>query len=280
VYPEDNPEEIWLQAAFYASECISEIEGRLTTRTDKGFNTDYQQLELSVTPSIKEPANPYQDILLEIVQNNMTQSSHHINRPLRIDGDRVVYAHHPDLIFPAGNEYRRFETVRSDYPGMHVDSITRDGRQTMVWLTPDEERADKEYVFDRTQHGRYKIDEYNSTDPNLSADYLVTRFTLDIPEQPGMEIFVDGEFTRSNDSAFGRMVYDRNRGAYIADIPLKQGSYNYRYVVRTENGAVDASPIEGDKYETGNEYLVLMYIRRPGWRADRLTGWKLIDGPN
>ncbi|MDE5875402.1 MAG: DUF5103 domain-containing protein, partial [Muribaculaceae bacterium] len=166
VYPEDNPEEIWLQAAFYVSECISEIEGRLTTRTDKGFNTDYQQLELSVTPSIKEPANPYQDILLEIVQNNMTQSSHHINRPLRIEGDRVVYAHHPDLIFPAGNEYRRFETVRSDYPGMHVDSITRDGRQTMVWLTPDEERADKEYVFDRTQHGRYKIDEYNSTDPN------------------------------------------------------------------------------------------------------------------
>lgn len=280
VYPEDSPDDVWLQAAFYVSECVSEIDGILTTRTDKGFNSSYQQLEISVIPGIKETANPYHDFLLEIVQNNVTQSAHQLTQPLRINGDRVVYAHHPELIFPAGNEYRRFETVRADYPGMHVDSVTRNGRQTMVWLTPDDERAGKEYVFDRTQHGRYKIDEYNSTDPNLSADYLITRFTLDIPEYPGMEIFVDGEFSRSNPPDFGRMVYDRHRGVYMADIPLKQGSYNYRYVMKPENGPSDASMIEGDKYETQNEYLVLLYLRLPGGRTDRLTGWKMIVGPS
>ena len=59
---------------------------------------------------------------------------------------------------------------------------------------------------------------------------------------------------------------------------LKQGSYNYRYGARLHKG--DTTPnfslIEGDHYETRNEYTVDVYHRAPGSRYDRLIGSAII----
>ncbi len=67
------------------------------------------------------------------------------------------------------------------------------------------------------------------------------------------------------------MRYDDVRQCYVAEIPLKQGSYNYQYVV-DRGGVYTPAPIDGDKYETRNEYLVKVYLRQPGSRGDRLVG--------
>ncbi|MDE6165655.1 MAG: DUF5103 domain-containing protein, partial [Muribaculaceae bacterium] len=57
----------------------------------------------------------------------------------------------------------------------------------------------------------------------------------------------------------------------IKTLLLKQGMYNFQYV--TTSGA---NPIEGDHYETGNEYLCLLYYCPPGARYDRLIGSTVI----
>ena len=44
-------------------------------------------------------------------------------RSLRMSGTTAIFAHNPALIFEAGNEYRRFETVTDHYPGMGVERI-------------------------------------------------------------------------------------------------------------------------------------------------------------
>ncbi|MDE6101082.1 MAG: DUF5103 domain-containing protein, partial [Paramuribaculum sp.] len=53
----------------------------------------------------------------------------------------------------------------------------------------------------------------------------------------------------------------------------KQGAYNYQYlaVPRGASTRGSTSVVEGDRYQTANEYLVKVYFRQPGSRYDRLV---------
>ncbi len=68
------------------------------------------------------------------------------------------------------------------------------------------------------------------------------------------------------------MHNDYDKGAYLLEMPLKQGSYNYRYVAIPRKGLrkPDPSVIEGNKHETRNEYRVQVWYRPIGGRYDRL----------
>ena len=50
---------------------------------------------------------------------------------------------------------------------------------------------------------------------------------------------------------------------------LKQGYYNYYYDTPDDS-------VEGNFYQTQNEYLILVYARPIGSRYDSLVGWKVV----
>ncbi|MCH5226197.1 MAG: DUF5103 domain-containing protein [Muribaculaceae bacterium] len=278
VYPEHDPDEIILQARFAVSEGITPVNAGLTTRTDKGFNSEFQQLFFNADLSALPNVNPYQDLIITITQNNRPETVRVLKHPMRVTDKKAVFEHSPELIFEAGNEYRRFETVRTDYPGMHIDKVDFQNGMWNAWLQQDSSRKHRQYVYDNTQHGRFKIDDYNSTDPDLGADYVLVHFSLDPGERQYGEIYLDGDFTNHTYTESNLMRYDWNDGLYHASIPLKQGSYNYQYVVKTDKEKVPLpASIEGNKYETNNEYLIQVFLRTPGSRADRLIGSTLLS---
>lgn len=278
VFPESDPNDTWLQVRFSVSEELSLIKAGVTTRTDKGANSEYQQLFFSVDTGSIPNFNPYQDMGVIITQNNRPETARAVTHPMRVQGNTVVFEHDPNLIFEAGNEYRRFETVRTDYPGMHIEAVDFVDNIWNAWLQQDSSRRYREYNYDSTQHGRFKIDEYNSSDPNLGADYVLVHFTLDPGERQYGKIYLDGDFTNHQFDDSNLMKYDWNDGLYHASIPLKQGSYNYQYVVIPDKGGVPSSKfIEGNKYETQNEYLIQVFVNTPGSRADRLIGTATIQ---
>lgn len=274
VFFRDEPERPILQARFYVSEQAVRIDGHASGRTDKGINTDFQQLAISIDPGSFNLSNPFTDVSLRVTQNDSPETERLLPVPSRLDGRTLIYEHLPNLIFNAGNEFRRFETVRVNYPGMNVDSMRYGGSNYHAFLAPDRVRAGRSYRYDETQKGRFLIREYNSTDSDLGADYVTVHFTLDAPEMIGADVYVDGEMTHHVLDESTRMRYDVNERLYRLQMPLKQGSYNYRYVVvpRSTGSFSNATstPIEGDYAETSNEYPVRMYYRPPGSRADRL----------
>lgn len=286
VYDEDDPDKVLLQARFRVSEDIYRVSGRADGRTDRGFNTEWQQLKVALDRMTDEDMNPYTDIMLEIVQNGRPDTSRFILHPQRLESGRSIYEYFNELIFPAGNEYRRFETVRTDYPGMRIETTGFEEPMYHAWIMTDEERAGRSYTYDSTQRGRYKLDEYNATDPDLGADYVMTHFTLDYPRIMDGDIFVEGDLALRGYTDVNKMKFDPETNLYTLEMPLKQGSYNYQYVVRRKaeldegnniggnisGVAADNSLIEGNHYETINEYNLYVYLRRPGSRADRLLG--------
>lgn len=272
VFHRDSPEEVLAEARFSVSEGSLRVEASKSSTTDRGINTEWQQLELSLHPTDVVIDDPYSNLEVILSQNGMESSLRSLSMPSRIDGNAIIYSHRPELIFKAGNEFRRFETVSVQTDGMNVDSLRFLGKNYHAWLHPDYERASRQYSYDRTQQGRFLIREANSTDSDLGADYLTVHFLLSTPEVVNADVYVEGELTdwRPRDDA--KMHYDYARKAYLLEMPLKQGSYNYRYtaVGRQGNRKADPSVIEGDKFETRNEYRIQVWYRPIGGRAPRL----------
>ncbi|MCM1291893.1 MAG: DUF5103 domain-containing protein [Prevotella sp.] len=282
VYREGEPDDVVLQARFKVSEEAILISGEASAITDRGVNTDVQQLSFAVSsPSIKI-RDPFTELIAIVEQNNDPSTSRIVQHPMRLKGNDIIYEHLPELIFPAGNEFRRFETVRADYPGMNIDSVGYQDPMWQAWLTFDYPRDDKQYIYDQTQNGRYMVREYNSTDSDLGADYIMTHFTLDTSKYPNADVYVQGDFSNWLLNPKYKMEYDGDKTRYYLSLPLKQGSYNYRYILLPLGTTIPPAKnrIEGDKYETANEYSVSVYYRTPGSRADRLLGTARIVKTN
>lgn len=270
VYNPDYPDDVILQTRFQVTENSGRAAGEVTSRTDKGHNTIWQQVSFMLDTEGLGRVEPFQDLTVTVEQNNREATRQTVKAPLRTSGNKIYYEHLQDLIFPASNEYRRFESTSNSFPGLHVDSLRYMGSNYHVWLKPDQERAFRQYSYDQTQHGRFIVHEYNSTDSDVGADYITVHFRLEADETFDGEVYVDGEFTHNSFGESNRMKYSKEEGAYLAEIPLKQGAYNYQYVLKKSKGSPDASAIEGNKYETQNEYLVSIYYHPPGSKADRL----------
>lgn len=272
IFDQYSPDETLAEARFAVYEHSADVAVSASSRTDRGLNTEWQQLDIAVSPTDVDIIDPYSNIRVDITQNNTPYTTATLTSPTRTEGKNIIYSHLPELIFKAGNEFRRFETIRTNYNDMHVDSMRFLSSNYHVWLSPDRERASKEYSYDQTQQGRFLVREYNSTDSDLGADYVTVHFQLDAPEVVDADVYVEGEFSGWRLDPEYRMRYDYNAQAYLIELPLKQGSYNYRYVAvpRRGNRCPDPSLIEGNKFETRNEYRVQVWYRPVGARYSRL----------
>lgn len=271
IFDQDDPDTVLLQARFMVSENRAGLALGVTSRTDADYNGKHQQLSVDVNLEGSRIDNAFNDLKLVVIQNGRTDSRRVLSKPLRVRPQGVVYEHQKELIFPAGNEYRRFDTANARYPGMHVESCDYMEPYYQALLQTDTPRPDARYLYDEDQAGRYFVDEINSTDPDINADYVMTFFTLESPRL-AEDVFIDGDITLRKRDSDSRMVYDEGLGAYVKTLLLKQGMYNYQYVT----GSGGLNPIEGDHYETGNEYLVLLYHCPPGARYERLIASGVI----
>ncbi len=273
VYPENEPDNVVLQACFSVTEQSIKIAAEATSRTDIGYNTEYQQVNVAIAHPYYNIQAPFNDLKIEVSQNGRYDNAVTVTRPLRVMNNEIYYEHNRDLIFNAGNEYRRFEMVSIRYAGMGIVNMQYYEPYYHAMLSTDYPRNNMSYFFDRTQYGRYVIRESNASDSNLEADYFVVHFALAEEEIKGGNVYIDGELTGHLYDENSRMQYNAETQQYERALLLKQGSYNYMYLYMP-NGSDKATAAftEGDYYETVNEYLVKVYHRPIGGRYDRLIG--------
>ena len=277
VYPENDPDDVWLQARVMMSEQSAPVSASLTSHTDIDYNAAHQQLTVSVDTERAHVSDPFNDLRVVISQNGRADSEVMLRQPLRMSGHTAIYEHQKPLIFEAGNEYRRMEVSNVNYPGMGVEDISWHGPYYHFTLQTDESRAGQSYLYDQTQAGRFVVREYNSDNSDYDADYVVVHFSLDYPEMPGWMIFLDGDMTMRRFDDTSRMIFNPETGRYEKAMLLKQGAYNYQYLaVPPGANRGQTALIEGDKYQTQNEYLIKVYTRGTMDRTDRLIGVTIL----
>ncbi|MCM1093684.1 MAG: DUF5103 domain-containing protein [Lachnospiraceae bacterium] len=272
VFQENNPDEIILQARFSVSENLARISGEVTPRTDIDYLGKHQQLNFAIDTKDADIRNIYTDLKVIVSQNSRKDNMLVLSAPQRVSGDIAYYEHLRPLIYPAGNEYRRFETTSTTYPGMNVEAIAYEYPYYHQKLYDDYPRKDLPYLYDMTQHGRFK-----PMDTDNGGDYVMVHFALESDPIPGYDIFIEGDLTHGRFNPESMMHYDISDGKYKASMLLKQGSYNYQYLA-VPSGSLkgETAPIEGNFHNTVNEYGIGVYYRTPGTRYDRLLGYSIL----
>lgn len=277
VYDDNDSSTPVFHASFRVLEKQVSVSATVSSDTEIDRNKSNQQVSFNVQHRGYVIRNPQQEVKVQVMQDGRTDNMVTNVLPTFVGRDELRYDHNRKLIFPAGNEYRRFEIVGIRYTGMGVESIRYHAPYYHVTLFPGEPRT-KNYTFDQDQNGRFMIRNEDATDNSTEADYFFVHFALAM-EEPIVEgkLYLEGAFTYDNFNLQSELKYNAESHAYESVQLLKQGSYNYQYLyVAPGSERGETGPIEGNYYETENEYLILVYHRPFGERYDRLVGMQQV----
>lgn len=277
VFETSDPDKIVFTRRFFVTESNAEVNTRIHQATiiDQRFSHQEVDFQISTTLPLR---NPYKDLSVTIVQNNRWDIPNSTLKPLFVNDDKLEYDLEDDNVFPGTNEFRfadlrtmQFETASMEY--MTRDSLTM---APMVVLKKDQRRATERYSVLDDINGYYLIKIYDNRDGDTEAEYVKTRFRLPVSAAfDSSEVFVFGQLNNWNLDSLNRMRYNETEHCYVLDILLKQGYYNYQYLVRPLGKSAGSSETEGDRFETRNEYAFYVYWSDPLVRYDRLVGFKL-----
>ncbi|WP_029905024.1 DUF5103 domain-containing protein [Prevotella sp. 10(H)] len=276
VYEDGDPDTVLLFACFSVVDPVVNIGATVSSNTDIDFNRHHQQMTFTIHHQGMNIRDPFSEIMVFVQQNNRLDNEKRKLKPTYVNPGKLIYEHNRDLIFEAGNEYRRFETFSYRYNGMNVEHIEYVRPGYVMDIITDKVRSGRSYSYDQDQNGRFFIRNNDSEYSDTESDYFTTNFTLAM-EQPLLEsIYINGNFTDNTFSDKYKMKYDHNDKVYRLSLLLKQGMYNYIYLTR-DGSKFLTSNVEGNYFETENEYAVYVYYRPTGQRYDSLIGVQNIQ---
>lgn len=269
VYDEDNDNTPVLKACFMVLEKRMNVGVEMTPNTDIDISKSHQQVNVSVNFGGMRVTNPSEQIKTVVLQNGRWDNAVINAKPQYVRSDGLVWEHCRDFIFPAGNEYRKFETLDPTHTTMGLDKVGWDGKQYQAWVFVDEPRPN--YVYDEDANGAFYIRNSDNAANDTESDYIMMHFTLKSSHLNG-DIYLNGAWTQDRFESLYRMTWNETTRLYEATVPLKQGYYSYQYLCMKPDGVLTPVPSEGSFYQTENKYQAFVYFRGQGERTDRLVG--------
>ena len=253
------------------------VSAQVSTNTDIDHNLSHQQVSFSIAHRGYTIRNPQTELKAVVRQNNRMDNQVSDLRPSYISTDRITYEHNHALIFKAGNEYRRFETVSTRYLPLGVEDLRLHDPYYHATLYTAQPRT-ANYIYDQDQDGHYLIRYDQAQDQDTEADYFFVHFSLSCPEPlAGGDLYLQGAFTGGRFDESTRLSYDPATRTYQTVQLLKQGAYNYLYLFLPDGSdRGSTAQVEGDFHQTENEYLILIYHRPFGLRYDKLIGMQRV----
>lgn len=270
IYEEDEKDEPVLEARFCIYEREAGIMAQISSNTDIDFNDRHQQMTLSIGYGVLSIFDPERDLKVIVMQNRRWDSRVEGLVPNIRQANGIEFTHNRNLIFPAGNEYHRFEILDVHRTATGVDRID--------WFEPYYHASlfpaviDHAYSYSEDQNGVYVVRSSDNYDDWTTAEYVVVHFFLETPRLQGGDVYVSGWWSGQTFNPDCKMEYDDAHQYYHAAILLKQGYYSYEFVQK--DGLMQRTM--GSFFETENEYEVLVYYRQQGSRYDRLVGYSIM----
>lgn len=282
VYEDGDAENIVLTKRFIVYEPVTSISARVERSSDLNLIKSHQEVNFVVNTDGIELNDAYTEIKPVIVQNGFWNTSVSNFQPNMVKDKEIVYNFNQDCIFPGVSEFRHFDAKDLKYKNQQVREIIFESPFYHFKLYNDEERRFKIYNYDEDINGKYLVKANYRTNSNTEGDYVHAYFTLpfDAPIADG-NLYVFGKLTNGQFTKENRMIYNYKLKAYQLRLMLKQGYYNYEYVLLKDGeNKADATYVEGSHYETENDYLILIYYHAFTSDFDRLVGYSVVNSVN
>ncbi len=235
-----------------------------------------QDLDFSIKSNAIIFQNPLKNVKVLLMQNGRFDNAIANVKPQYTIGNDLIYKYDTETQFWGGNEFHFFENkdIRAANNNVaRVDSKT-DGGTYNAYLFANEAWGSKPYTYYPDINGRYLVKNIGATNNDVEADYAWVYFTLSAPAFfEKKDIYINGMFNNYLRSDENKMEYNEKKGVYEKALMIKQGFTNFQYVVADKTGTVDyRNAIDGNFWQTENDYLILVYYREANQRYDRVIG--------
>ncbi|WP_340203006.1 DUF5103 domain-containing protein [Ascidiimonas sp. W6] len=231
-----------------------------------------QRIQFTINSNGFELVNPQQEVKVAILQNYYWPSAITNLKPQFYSGNQLIYKYDKEASFNGQNEYLFFDTkeIRASNSGINKIQLNKLYEH---FLFRDRSRNNLAYTFYPDINGDFFVQILDVEDPNTEADYSIVHFALEYNESIGLnQVYVFGKFNNYALTEENKLKFNEENAMLETDILMKQGVYNYKYVVKNEKGEVNTYAISGNHFETENQYLIIVYYRNFGDMYDSIIG--------
>ncbi len=276
VYRNNNPSEIVLTLRFYVVQSQVSIAAEVVPSTQVADRTRKQKVNFTV--NYQSPIQNPQQLFKVVLMQNFDPHTAIINtRPNFIRPGSLVYNEMNANEFYGGNEFRKFDTRSLRFKAANVQDIAIEDENT-VTLFIDQPYSSLRYSHQFDENGAFFIRNQEGRDHQTDSDYAQVLFSLKTPAlSAGNNVYVVGRFNQYRLEVNNQLQYQNSQQRYTGKLMLKQGLYDYKYMVVDDKGVYQYSLMEGSFFETENTYQLFAYYRKPGTRWDELIGYSQIQ---
>jgi len=232
------------------------------------------QFEIETFKSLNNPKTNVKSLIIK--NNDLDQSISNL-RPQYTIGNKLIYKYANEASFLGGNEFLNFEN--KDVRGIDINIRSFSLNEIYHnFLYSDYPRKNSTYTFNPDINGSFLVTAIDTDDSEIEADYVNVHFFLKTTKIDDSEnIYVYGNFNGFKKLESNKMKYNTISEGYESIIKLKQGFYNYNYILENHNKELNSGYFSGNFDETENNYKVIIYYRNFGSRFDRVIGFNEIN---
>lgn len=278
IYNDSN--DLIFSRKFMVIENIASVAVEIKRSRDIKYIHEKQVVQFSIDSPTLLITNPKQNIHTVVLQNSNLKKAITTLKPQYTIGTELIYKYDQEAAFWGGNEFLFFDNkdVRSASNGVRRVDMTDVYENYLYTNGP---RKDKPYTYNPDINGNFVVRNIDVENQDIEAEYARMHFNLLYYEDIGdKEIHIYGNFNNWTIDGSTYMEYDANSDSYKNTRLFKQGFYNYKYVLVDRDGSIDEGAIDGNFWETENDYTVLVYYRDLGARYDRIIGMGAANSTN
>ena len=251
------------------------IAAQVTQPFAPEFFRTHQKIQFRVDVKGLNDFNAAQNLKVVVLQNNRWDNAVTDLKPAFVRGTSVEYNSENSGIFPGMKEWRWLDLRDFRLQSDRVESADYNKLSTTIYLKPDGSRADQRYIYYRDLNGMSTIEAIRGINPFWEGDYATVNFSFVPPnnrEYSNQDIFLFGQLTNYSLSDSLKMTFNPDKGIYETHLLLKQGYYDYTYLLANKDNREIHTDLDGNYYETENMYTILVYYKSFSARADELIG--------
>ena len=243
---------------------------RTVTNLDSKHN-----LEFTIKSNVINFQNPLKNIKTILLQNGKFNTAISNIKPQFTIGNDLVYKYDTPTQFWAGNEFLYFDNKEIRIASNTISRVDSQKDIYSSYLFTNEARANSNYYNNQDVNGNFVIRRLFAENNDVEADYAWVYFSLSAPlfRSSDGAIYVTGMFNNYALTAENKMEYNPEKAIYEKAILIKQGFTNFEYLAVKPNGSIDSeNAIDGNYFQTENEYTVLVYYKEDTDRFTRIIG--------
>ena len=238
-------------------------------------NIDYKQnLDFTIRSTGINFQNPLKNVKVSLFQNGDFNTEIKNIPPQYTIGNDLIYKYDAETQFWGGNEFLYFENKDIRVASNNIARVDTSTDIYNCLLHTNNARRNFPYTLFEDVNGNFVVKNSNVTNNEVEADYAWVYFSLSAPTyRLDKGIYISGMFNNYSLSPEYKMDYNEKKGVYEKAILIKQGFTNFKYVIADNKGNVDnENAIDGNFYQTENEYTILVYYKENTGRYDKIIG--------